>query len=619
MASNNNSSSPTRPSRAETPPSQHWKRWADDATMAVNPAEWVAAPPAYIPTIQESPEIAETGAVIEPSAHESPYRILIVEDDRSQAIFAQAVLHGAGMQAIVQMDADGVQQAIIDHRPDLILMDLHMPGTDGLQLTARIRQQPQHHLLPIVFLTGDQDPERQYEALDGGADDFLSKPIRPRHLIAAVSNRIRRARQQAASLIPAGQTGPALNNPETGLPTRHHVMQQLAAALLDERAGGLFFIEIVGASGLREHYGYAAFEQLMLLSGRRLIELAQPHLLARLNDHSFLLLARGIDESSIEAFAESLRLRFSDLPFNVRDAETVVLRCVVGHARLSQGFRDAGTALEAVERTALQARQLNGGNVAYRPSEDSTTQEQLALLEGRLEIAYQPIVAVADNQSAQHQLLLRLRHSSGAVLAAGKVLPVAEATGRITDLDQQVMAHALELLQLYQHSIPPMRLFVSQSLRTMARDEFADWLLKELKTRQISGSALVVDVRLLDALVHAVTLQEFYKRLMPVGVQFCLSQFEPGTEANALLAELPLSFVRMAARFAKSHVDPGLADELRVAVDAVHQAGMQVIGQQVEDTQAAAALWMGGIDFIQGNVVQSVGDDLNFDFQSQVL
>jgi DNA-binding response OmpR family regulator len=63
-----------------------------------------------------------------------------------------------------------------------------------------LRQQPEYLHLPIVFLTGDPDPERQFEVLESGADDFLNKPIRPRHLIAAVSNRIQRARQRNQAL-----------------------------------------------------------------------------------------------------------------------------------------------------------------------------------------------------------------------------------------------------------------------------------------------------------------------------------------------------------------------------------------------------------------------------------
>lgn len=201
-----------RPGRAETPPADHWQRWTAE------PASAVAAAPAAVPPLAASDAPASIGSAPPPLPgpsllaeaggndpaplhSDSPYRVLIVEDDRAQALFAQSVLHGAGMQAIVHSDADGALQAIKEHRPDLILMDLHLPGLDGMRLTALIRQQPGLQLLPIVFLSGDPDPERQFEVLDSGADDYLSKPIRPRHLIAAVANRIRRARAQAATLL----------------------------------------------------------------------------------------------------------------------------------------------------------------------------------------------------------------------------------------------------------------------------------------------------------------------------------------------------------------------------------------------------------------------------------
>jgi EAL domain-containing protein (putative c-di-GMP-specific phosphodiesterase class I) len=182
-----------------------------------------------------------------------------------------------------------------------------------------------------------------------------------------------------------------------------------------------------------------------------------------------------------------------------------------------------------------------------------------------------------------------------------------------------VLDHALGLLDLYQHATQPLSLFVSQSLRTLARDAFADWLLETLQQRNLPSSALVIDVRLPDALIHTVTLQQFCTRMSAAGVRFCLSQFEPGSEANALLNQLPLAFVRMAARFSSSHANQQTRDELRAAIDAAHRAGAMIIGQQIEDPQAAAAMWMGGVDFIQGNMVQSAGSELNFDFHNAVL
>lgn len=634
-----------RPLRAETPPADYWRRWADETaaastvaepvSAAIIPAPALAAAPAPIVPMAPAQSAAQgssahaTAAAPTPTtalppregddnaAADAPYRVLIVEDDRSQALFAQSVLHGAGMHAQVEMTAANVPQAIQDYHPDLILMDLHMPELDGIRLTTLIRQQPGQQLLPIVFLTGDPDPERQFEVLDSGADDFLTKPIRPRHLIAAVSNRIRRARQQA--LQQAGEPVSVRSNPETGLPTRGHVMELLADALARKQAGGLFFIEIASALGLRERYGYAAYERLMTQAGHRLASAAHPYPLARLNDNSFLLLGVDMPESSLEQHALEIRQRLSAHAFPVREEESVHVRCAIGVAPLGLGFDDTGSALEAVERTALQARLRSDGVQAYLAPSQAEQQEQLRLVEGQLELAYQPIVAVAGGDTAQYQVLLRLRQADGTLLSAGQVIPAAEAAGRIADLDQQVMDHALGLLHLYQHAHPPLRLFVSQSPRTLARDAFADWLLKALVERGVAGQSLIVDLRLDDALIHAVTVQQFCAKLMPAGVQFCLSQFEPGDEANALLDQLPLSFVRMANRFADAHGNTAVRDELRSVINIAHQRGLLIIGQRIEDPQAAAAMWMSGVDFIQGNLVQTVGKELDFDFTNAVL
>jgi PleD family two-component response regulator/EAL domain-containing protein (putative c-di-GMP-specific phosphodiesterase class I) len=630
-----------RGARAETPPADYWRRWDDiseqiggvrpqsEAAPAPRPtpravaaASATVAPasaslpqlPATTPTDASTPTLASDGdeALLRPG--DSPYRILIVEDDRSQALFAQSVLHGAGMHAQVEMSGAAVPQAIAEYRPDLILMDLHMPDLDGIRLTTLIRQHPQHQLLPIVFLTGDPDPERQFEVLDSGADDFLNKPIRPRHLIAAVSNRIRRARQQAQ--LAAGDHS-ARNNPETGLPTRVHLMQMLGS-LLGRADAGVVFIEIASALGLRERYGYAAFERLMNQTGHRLARVATPFPLARLNDNSFLLLADGLDGAALTQLAREMRGQLATQGFEVREGESVHLRCAIGVTTLEHGFGDAGSALEAAERTALQARLESEGVRVFAPAEIEAD-AHLELVDGQLELAYQPIVVVAGGGTAQYQVLLRLRRPDGTLLQAGQVIPAAEAAGRIADLDQQVLDHALGLLQHYQHATPPLRLFVSQSARTLAREAFAEWLEQSLAQRGVDGTSLVIDLRLDDAQIHTVTLQQFCTRMMAAGVQFCLSQFEPSEENNALLSQLPLGYVRMASRYAASHNDPVLRDQLRESINLAHRHGLLIIGQQIEDAQAAAAMWMGGVDLIQGNLVQSVGKELDFDFQSAVL
>ncbi len=122
-----------------------------------------------------------------------------------------------------------------------------------------------------------------------------------------------------------------------------------------------------------------------------------------------------------------------------------------------------------------------------------------------------------------------------------------------------------------------------------------------------------------DALIHAISLQEFSAKMVPAGVQLCLGHYRPGTEVDALLSQLPLGFVRLAPDFSSGLTDNSVRDRMREAIDRAHRSGLLVIGQQVEDPQAAATLWMSGIDFIQGNLVQEAAGDLEFDFQHSVL
>ena len=613
--------------RAETPPAHHWRRWVGDATpedmeeapdagesptMNSLPQPPVDTAPATPPT--EAPAAAAPQAP-EPVDPESPYRVLIVEDDRGQALFAQSVLHGAGMQAEVQMQSDGLLDAMRRFRPDLVLMDLHMPGKDGMSLTMLLRQQLEYLHLPIVFLTGDPDPERQFEVLESGADDFLNKPIRPRHLIAAVSNRIQRARQRTQALQ---APRPSVNS-DTGLPTRTFVLQHLADSLQRQSRGGLFFVEVNSALSLRERYGYAVFEHLMNQAGRQLAAAASPHPVARLNDNSFLMLADSVDEATLPALAQQVRDGLGSHDFQTRANEVLKLRSSVGYTALSLGFADAGSALEAIERAVLQARLKPDSVAEYVPAEIDDDAPRISLEDGQFELAYQPIVAVAGSEHAQYQVLLRMRQPDGSLLPASQVIPAAELAGGIAQIDHWVLEHALFVLAERQAQGPSLRLFVSQSPRSLARESHAQWLLDALRARGIEGTSLVIDLRLADALIHTVTLRQFCQQLMPAGVQFCLSQFEPGAEADALLTQLPLGFVRVSSKYASAHADMQLRDQLRGIIDNAHRQGLQVIGQQIEDPQAAAAMWMGGVDFIQGNLVQAVGSELGFDFHNAVL
>jgi len=98
-------------------------------------------------------------------------------------------------------------EAVIEFKPELILLDLHMPKCSGLELAAVIRQQENYISTPIVFLSGETDAQKQLETLEMGADEFLTKPVKVDRLIAVVKNKIIRYRQISAYMHNDSLTG----------------------------------------------------------------------------------------------------------------------------------------------------------------------------------------------------------------------------------------------------------------------------------------------------------------------------------------------------------------------------------------------------------------------------
>ena len=555
----------------------------------------------------------------------NPYRVLIVEYDRSQALFAEGILRNAGIDATVVLDPLEVLQALQRFEPDLVLMDLHMPNASGIELTALIRDQPAFMHTPVGFLSGESDEEVQFDALDAGGDDFISKPVRPRHLISAVQNRIARHRAIATTRKPRRDD----RHTDTGLFDRDVLLESLDALLSEtggRSRGGLLFLEIESVNLLRDRLGLTALEQLLTGVGKLLGEKAGTTPAARFGDGSYLILDTERDEAALEALAAQLRGALVQHPFNAQ-GHPLRLRVSVGVCGLNHRFSDVPAILNAVERVAREARTTEKGVKRYEPAKPTEQAREAALVQqireaialNSLELLYQPVVAVAGSDDSQYQVLLRLRDANGKLLPAAEVIPLAERGDFIADIDRWVLQASLKLIRERRAEGRPLRLFVTQSALTLADPTQATWLKAELVANDVPGTSLVIELRLEDAAVHAGTVRQFCDAMVSDGVQFCLSQFEAGTESERLLDALPLGFVKLARKYTTAALPPALRDEVKVLIDRAHRRGLEVIGHGVEDAQAAATLWMSGIDFIQGNLVQQADRGMDFDFMQAVL
>lgn len=141
------------------------------------------------------------------TAQPEPFRVLIVEDT---ALLAEAYAHILGQAGMVTRqvtDPMQVMEALDAFSAELILMDINMQSASGEEVAQVLRQQEIHVSVPIVFLSGETDKDKQLAAMSHGGDDFLVKPIQPGHLIASISSRIERYRVLRNFMVRDSLTG----------------------------------------------------------------------------------------------------------------------------------------------------------------------------------------------------------------------------------------------------------------------------------------------------------------------------------------------------------------------------------------------------------------------------
>jgi len=123
-----------------------------------------------------------------------PYRVLIIDDEKGVADYFVTTMENAGMTAeSINNPLDAINK-VKEFKPELILMDIHMPECNGLELAAIIRHQENYSKIPIVFLSADYQLQNRLSAMTLGADDFIQKGIEPYQIVASVKSRLNKAR-----------------------------------------------------------------------------------------------------------------------------------------------------------------------------------------------------------------------------------------------------------------------------------------------------------------------------------------------------------------------------------------------------------------------------------------
>lgn len=282
------------------------------------------------------------------------HRVLVVEDSATAIAHIRRSLSQYGIDSRAINDPRTLLEAAAEYRPDAILMDMYMPFCTGVEVTSALRQIPEYHSLPVIYLSSETDIVQQVEALRLGGDQFLTKPVNPIILASVVKTKIERYREMLHSGQHDSLTG-LLNHS-----TSKGQIERLTQAAPPGSRLVVAMIDIDRFKMVNDTFGHPVGDQVIrslawLLRGR----LRNTDLIGRYGGEEFILALPDADFVRVVALIEQIREDFSALPHaHAQGTLRVTFSC--GIAALPD-YPTASGLIAAADEALLEAKR-NGRN-----------------------------------------------------------------------------------------------------------------------------------------------------------------------------------------------------------------------------------------------------------------
>lgn len=284
-----------------------------------------------------------------------PHRILIIEDEPVQSAIISSHLTKAGLDVKVVNNPLDTLTTLFDFNPDLIIMDLNMPGCSGYDLIRVIRQIEAFISLPVIYLSAEDDQDRQMKAISLGGDDFLSKPMKPEHLISIVNAKVERYRTLRQLMTNDSLTG-LLNH----VTLKERLRHELLRTQRDQTPLSYATLVIDQHKSISDRYGRATGDHIIENLARMLKQqLRRTDLIGRYSGEEFAFIFPNTPLQSAVRVMNNLRVRFNKIPHQTPDK---IITCTFSCGIAAFPYFDTPASLSAAADKALYIAKNNGRN-----------------------------------------------------------------------------------------------------------------------------------------------------------------------------------------------------------------------------------------------------------------
>lgn len=545
-------------------------------------------------------------------------KVLLVDGDRDRGHQSANWLKEAGYTVRFCQNSADALAAIESFKPQVAVIDADMRGAESMRLLHGLRDHPLSADIPVVLAASSRELALREQAIAGGADEYLLKPLKPRHLVSVIESRLKRSKRFA----PKRSIG---RDESTGLYSRREFIDRADAACGQTNAIVLFIV-LDEHESLRKQLGISGQSRLDMVIGQALKEnLRAEDLPALYQDCRYLVLLRRSDRSSALASAESLRESLARRRIQIGERE-VPLQCSLGLANLEGESADVG--VHNAEAAGLAALHLGGNrSMWYETSSASLIpaerDSQLrGLLQSRrfgqyMEIRGAPLLPLRGRVPGQYELLLQWRPGGSTQNAASQqdLVRLARDAGCVNEFDRFVVGEALSVRADLLKRGRQVRLVVDLSPCALDDGGFADHLEHLLRERRLSGTGLALTLPASILGDRADALVALAQRLKPLAIRIGLRDVGRDMTLVPRLRGVPVDYLRLAPELSAGVSSGDRATELLSAlIRRAHQGGMMVIGCSVDNREQAQHLQLVGIDYVESPSLGAANSQFDFDF-----
>lgn len=556
-------------------------------------------------------------------------RVLIVDDEAAECELLERVLSRAGFTSKSVGEALQVLDVLTEFRPDLVLMDPHMPGANGAELTAIIREEEAFASVPILFLSAERDPDLQFAALSMGADAFINKPIRPDLLVQAVQQRLGSSRSLRQRLRRSDHFDPV-----TGLATRRYFISRAEQAAGDPASAqcgcGLFLVKLDGASLIDARVGTAGSELVRERIGERIgAWLETPDIATRLDHHCYAVLLQRPHVKDVGRAANALRGAIVSPPMSV-GGQTLEVTVSVGIALFQPGVGDAVTAISQAEKACAEAQSAGGDRaVLYQPGVAvAGDQREIARIDKLIEQAlagdsgsggfrlyFQPLATVRGSEPHLVEVGMRLLAGDFELVPDQDLVAEVMRHDRVQETDRWLLREAVQALANHAEAQSDLALMIPQRLETLAGKGWVLWFRDLLVKANLLRQQVIIALPAGDLLQRTESGAILLRMLTKLSIRTCLTGIDDTFVSMDLVAELHPPLVKIAQATTRELE----LDALIALLARLHQHGTEVIVGGLDETRRVATACANGADYLQGSLIHEPTPELVCDWDDVAM